>query len=505
MSPATPAGYSHLVRVYKLRAMPHWHESAIGSGAAHRIEERDGIVRETYPAVYAPGESLGDQLDFALKYDGLSLNILAELFGAVPAKQVSDYVRSKPTGKYARRIWFLYEWMTGERLAIPDLTQGNYIDLLDANSHFVGKARSVARQRIRDNLLGTADFCPIVRRTPKTDAMQSSAQLLARCEKLLKGYSPTLLRRALAFLYTKETKSSFEIEHVKPKANRVERFTALLQLAERDDFLQPDKLVELQNAIVDERFAAKGFRTNQNYVGESVSLSSEVVHFVSPKPADLAGLMDGVVATHERLAEAEVHPIVHAAVIAYAFVFMHPFEDGNGRIHRFLIHNILARRGVSPRGLIFPISATMLKQPQAYDASLEAFSKPLMQLIDYRLDDRGKLTVDNDTQNHYRFIDLTSQVEALHAFVQETIEVELVQELQFLASYDAAKTAIQELVDMPDRQIDLFIRLCLQHKGHISATKRRSVFGTLTSAEIAKLEGAVRSNYPPESFRKSRK
>ena len=49
-----------------------------------------------------------------------------------------------------------------------------------------------------------------------------------------------------------------------------------------------------------------------------------------------------------------LHAVVHAAVIAYGFVFLHPFEDGNGRIHRFLIHNILARRGYTPEGSCFP-------------------------------------------------------------------------------------------------------------------------------------------------------
>jgi Fic family protein len=47
-------------------------------------------------------------------------------------------------------------------------------------------------------------------------------------------------------------------------------------------------------------------------------------------------------------------------------------QDGNGRIHRFLIHNILARRKFTPEGLMFPVSAVMLKNPADYDASLEA-------------------------------------------------------------------------------------------------------------------------------------
>ena len=186
-----------------------------------------------------------------------------------------------------------------------------------------------------------------------------------------------------------------------------------------------------------------------------------------------------------------VPPVIQAAAIAYGFVFLHPFEDGNGRIHRFLIHNILARRGFTPESVMFPISAVMLKNPADYDASLDAFSRQLMPLVEYTLEQDGHLTVHNDTAIWYRYIDLTTQAEALFRFIDQTIDTELADELAFLANYDAAKQAIQNTVDMPDRQIDLFIRFCLQNNGRLSARKRASHFDHLTDEEIDAMEQAV--------------
>jgi hypothetical protein len=319
--------------------------------------------------------------------------------------------------------------------------------------------------------------------------------LQKRCEEVVTSYPPELLRRALSYLYNKETKSSFEIEHIKPSASRTEKFIGLLEMAEHKDFCEKPLLIDVQNRIVDPRFRDTDYRANQNYVGQTISYQKQLVHYVCPKPDDLPELMAGLLAAHQVMKEGAVPAIIHAAAISYGFVFMHPFEDGNGRIHRFLIHNILFLRGGIPKGLMFPVSAAMLKNPALYDHSLEAFSNPLMRLVEYDLDDLGQMTVPDETGPLYRYIDMTAQAEALYDFVKLTIEHELVEELDFLANYDKTKQAIQEIVDMPDRLIDLFIQLCLQNNGRISARKRESHFGFLTDDELADMENAVREGY----------
>ncbi len=187
--------------------------------------------------------------------------------------------------------------------------------------------------------------------------------------------------------------------------------------------------------------------------------------------------------------------VIHAAVVAWGFVFLHPFEDGNGRIHRFLIHNILARRGFTPEGIMFPVSAAMLKDRAGYDASLEAFSRSLMPLVDYSLDGEGRMAVGNDTAIWYRYIDMTPQAEALFRFVERTIDTELADELAFLANYDRTKHAIREIADIPDRKIDIFIRFCLQNDGRLSGRKRSDHFAFLSDDEVARMEQAVRAGY----------
>ncbi len=491
------AGYGALIERFRLEVLPNWHRSFVATGNTRRVDTTADVTEEVYPARYWPGDTLGDHLQFALKYDGTNLAILSSVFNAAPQDEIQQYVASAPRGKYARRVWFLYEMLTGSELPMADLKTGGYADLLDSGRYYtVSEPRKVRRQRINDNLLGDARFCPSIRRTEILRSFEE-VNFPARCRKIVAQYPPDLLRRAMSYLYTKETKSSFEIEHIKPTSTRTERFVSLLHLAEKEDFCEKGHLIDLQNRIVDPRFRATDYHDSQNYVGETVSWQREKIHFAGPRPQDVAELMTGLVASHERMVTGKVFPVIHAAAIAYGFVFIHPFEDGNGRIHRFLIHNILASRGFTPSGFIFPVSASMLQNLSDYDASLEAFSRPLMTLVEYSLDEMGRMTVQNDTATCYKYTDMTSQTEALFRFIEQTVDTELAEELAFLANYDQTKQAVQAVVDMPDRQIDLIIRFCLQNNGRLSARKRTGQFDFLSDIEVTRIEKAIHSAYDP--------
>ena len=489
------AGYTYLLENFGLTGMPHWHTSFVMSSGTHRSKVQDGAIKEIYPARYWPGEKVGDHLEFALKYDGVNIGLLARIFEHVPQDELSEFIKSKPTGKYTRRIWFFYEFLIGKQLPIDDITSGNYVDALERKEYYtVRNGDKSPRHRIVNNLLGPKTFCSVVRKTEKLFKLDS-ADLRKRCEEIVTAYPPELLRRALSYLYNKETKSSFEIEHIKPNASRTEKFITFLELAEKEDFCEKERLIELQNRVVDPRFKDSDYRGSQNYVGQTVTYQKEIIHFICPKPDDLPSLMEGLIESHKRMKAGSISPVIHAAVIAYGFVFLHPFEDGNGRIHRFLIHNVLSLQKMVPRGVMFPVSAVMLKNPADYDASLEAFSRPLLQLIDYRLDAMGQMTVENDTACWYKYMDMTTQAEALYEFVTKTIEEELVEELSFLANYDNTKKAIQDIIDMPDRLIDLFIQLCLQNNWSLSARKRSAHFDFLTDEELTPMEQAVKNGY----------
>jgi len=159
-----PAGYAYLVKRFKLAGIPHWHTSFVSSAGTHKSKVQDGAIEDVYPVRYWPGNKIGDHLEFALKYDGINLGLLTRIFEHVPQKELIEYIKSKPTGKYARRIWFFYEFLTRKQLPVNDITSGNYVDALEVKEYYtVANGEKSQRHRIVNNLLGPKDFCPVTK------------------------------------------------------------------------------------------------------------------------------------------------------------------------------------------------------------------------------------------------------------------------------------------------------------------------------------------------------
>ncbi len=488
-----PIGYTWLIERYALQVPAPSHQSFISTRSRVGTSTGVDVVLELFQPSYRPGPNPLEHLAFALKYDDLNLNLLSQLFAHLPQQDVVDYIAAQPNGRYARQIGFLYEFVTGHTLPLPQVTGGNYVDVLDPARFVVAAPQKNVRWRINDNLLGTPGYCPLIRNTADMAPFWQE-DYAAQLSAIGSTVEPELLRRSIDYLYFKETRSSYDIEREQPTAERQERFVALLRNAGRDRasaVLQMANLTQLQNLIVEARYAQEGFRTWQNYVGEVLPNRAPRVHYICPPGERVADLMAGLTACADKMQN--VHPLARAAVLAFGFVFIHPFEDGNGRLHRYLLHDSLTRDGLVPPGMILPISATMLHHMHAYDAALEAYSRPLKVLARYQLDENEVLSVQNPAQldGYYRFPDLTLQTLYTLNAVQQTIRDELWAEIHFVRRYDEAREAIQHVVDMPDRQLDRLIKFLYQNKGALSKAKRH-FFAELSDAELALIGEAYR-------------
>ena len=312
---------------------------------------------------------------------------------------------------------------------------GAYVDLLDSDKYLVATLPDKStRWHVNDNLLGSARFCPLVRRTPAIKALLK-VDFTARLQAFKAQVDPLLFQRAIDTLYFKETRSSFDIERETPTPDREQRFVRALREAGKSAFaevLSESALADLQHLIVERRYAQAAFRDWQNYVGESMPGRALIVHYVCPPGSMVRDLMRGLI---DCAAKAQgVHPVVRAALVSFGFVFIHPFEDGNGRIHRFLIHDFLGRDGVVPAGMVLPVSAYMLHHSQEYDRVLESYSRPLRTVVSISVDDDEQLTINNPGQasGSYRYPDLTLQAQYLLHAVEQTISTELVTKIVFI-------------------------------------------------------------------------
>lgn len=489
-------GYKWIVSEMGLRPIPHYCESYISDENRHRTKEKSGLTEEYYPKSKVFGDGACGHLEFALKNEGLNLGILKACFQKLDASELTAHVQQKPTGRFVRILWFLYEEMTGEVLDLPDLKQGNYVDLLDPKKYYTGKPQRCPRQRVNMNLLGTLSMSPVVRKTERLLEFEAR-KLDEKCRNILAEYPPELVARVTNLNLLGETRATNDIEKEVLSPDRTRRFNALLEKAGTEHYLSRDGLLRLhQKIVVDPRFQTESYRETQEYIGPDAIYSEPEVDYIPPRPQELGELMVSFFECADRIMESEVHPVVKATALSFLFVYIHPFKDGNGRVHRFLIHHILSKTEFAPRGNIFPVSQIMRDDLQRYQQVLNVFSNPLMEKIRYTQDSIGQMTVSDDTSDYYRYIDLTVATEFLFTTIEKTLERDLIQKLNSMIRSDKAKHGLTQLFDgMSEREINLLIQFCLQHGYQLSKNKREEYFSMLTDDEVLQLQHLIRDAF----------
>jgi hypothetical protein len=190
--------------------------------------------------------------------------------------------------------------------------------------------------------------------------------------------------------------------------------------------------------------------------------------------------------------DSDMHPVIKAAALSFTFVYLHPFKDGNGRMHRFLIHHILTKTGFTPHGQIFPVSQVMRDDIHKYQQVLNVISSPLMNLIHYTQDSVGHLTVLNQTRDYYCYMDLTAAAEFLFELIERTLNHDFIRALNYLSFYDQAHKEIIGILDgLSEKNVMRFIQFCIQNNMRLSADKREKFFSTLTDEEVERMQHAV--------------
>jgi hypothetical protein len=257
-----------------------------------------------------------------------------------------------------------------------------------------------------------------------------------------------------------------------------------------------EELLRLQRIVIgDERFVRLGLRREVGFVGEhDRETHAPIPDHISARPDDLPSLVEGMIAV-DRIATERLDAVIAAAILAFGFVYLHPFEDGNGRIHRYLIHHVLARRGYNPAGIHFPVSAAILDRIDEYRDALESYSRRLLPVIRWEPTENHNIRVLNDTADFYRFFDATPHAEFLYGCVRQTIEEDLPNEARFLENLDRFRTAVETIVDMPDRTLDNLFGFLRQNGGRLSRRAREKEFAALTDEETRRIEQAYSRSF----------
>lgn len=490
-------GYEALISQYKLRVPPLRRIFLATERALEtRVVDAAGDERIELPRQrLSDMQTLAGQLTFAFKREHLNLTVLGALF-EVPEviEGVQVWLKDKPSSKYSRMAGHLATWLTGHEFDYILPAGSPRLPLLDPKEYVTGVATSDPKFGISNNLLGGKAFSPLIRRTEKLQTLLA-AGLANKVTEAFKSIEPEMLSRAVDYLYLSETRSTYDIEHEIPDNNRAAKFRRLLEHAGEPGPLTEEQLCQWQSQIVNALSAEYEFRSLQNWLSRAGRLRN-IADFIPPPPAQVEPMMAAVSALAAAASAGTLDPVLAAACASFGLVYVHPFLDGNGRLHRFLLHHILRQAGFTPAGVVLPLSARMLKQLDRYSGLLKAYSRPRTELLEYMLDSDSATIVVKSEQPLwlYAYFDATDICEFILECCRACVEEDLQTEVAYLRAHDATVKELETWLDMRQAALNSLIDVIVQGNGTLSKSKRKLVEG-FADDQVKRIEATVNEHF----------
>lgn len=150
-------------------------------------------------------------------------------------------------------------------------------------------------------------------------------------------------------------------------AANVDAMNRAVELAEA---VTPETILAIHEALMrGQDHAGPGrLRTEQVWIGGS-SLSPHTAAFVPPHHSRVEAAIDDLCAFIQRT---DIPLLAQTAIAHAQFETIHPFNDGNGRTGRALVHAMLKQGGATTRTTV-PVSAGLLIDTDSYFSALTSY------------------------------------------------------------------------------------------------------------------------------------
>lgn len=274
------------------------------------------------------------------------------------------------------------------------------VSIADCTLQVDAGLQAEAEDAVREITRFDAEVTAIAERRAAREGDDAATELAPLASVLLRTESAssseiegvTAGARALA-LAAIEAKAGPNAQLVTANVNAMQRAVALA------DDISVDTLLAAHQALLDRHvYTSPGqLRDQQVWIGSN-ALSPHTASFVPPHHTRVPAALDDLIGFVHR---ADLPVLVQAALAHAQFETIHPFNDGNGRVGRTLVHAMLRQSGVTRR-LTVPVSAGLLTDTSGYFQALTDYREGYTETIvhqfinaSFRAIGNGRVLVDD--------------------------------------------------------------------------------------------------------------